>query len=201
MNEQNKEDIDYFINILLLGDISVGKTSFIYNFIYDKFTMNEISSAELDLKTSDRIIEHKNIRVQLWDTVGQEKYKSVATNLILRAQGIIIVYDITNKDSYKNIKIWLDLVKENCDKKVPILIVGNKTDLEAQRVIKKEDAKNFCKKKNYKYVETSCLNGNNIRKSVTKICKIIISRQNIRKNISFSLSASSISENNKKHCC
>ena len=147
MNEQNKEDIDYFINILLLGDISVGKTSFIYNFIYDKFTMNEISSAELDLKTSDIIIEHKNIRVQLWDTVGQEKYKSVATNLILRAQGIIIVYDITNKDSYKNIKIWLDLVKENCDKKVPILIVGNKTDLEAQRVIKKEDAKNFCKKK------------------------------------------------------
>ena len=117
MNEQNKEDIDYFINILLLGDISVGKTSFIYNFIYDKFTMNEISSAELDLKTSDIIIEHKNIRVQLWDTVGQEKYKSVATNLILRAQGIIIVYDITNKDSYKNIKIWLDLVKENCDKK------------------------------------------------------------------------------------
>ena len=102
MNEQNKEDIDYFINILLLGDISVGKTSFIYNFIYDKFTMNEISSAELDLKTSDIIIEHKNIRVQLWDTVGQEKYKSVATNLILRAQGIIIVYDITNKDSYKN---------------------------------------------------------------------------------------------------
>ena len=92
MNEQNKEDIDYFINILLLGDISVGKTSFIYNFIYDKFTMNEISSAELDLKTSDIIIEHKNIRVQLWDTVGQEKYKSVATNLILRAQGIIIVY-------------------------------------------------------------------------------------------------------------
>ena len=193
MNEQNKEDIDYFINILLLGDISVGKTSFIYNFIYDKFTMNEISSAELDLKTSDIIIEHKNIRVQLWDTVGQEKYKSVATNLILRAQGIIIVYDITNKDSYKNIKIWLDLVKENCDKKVPILIVGNK-------MIKIEETKNFLKK-NYKYFETSCLNGNNIRKSVTKICKIIISKQNIRKNISFSLSASSISENKKKHCC
>ena len=201
MKEQNKEEPDFFIQLLLLGDISVGKTSFIYHFLYNKFESNEMPTKELDLKTSDLVIENKNVRAQLWDTVGQEKYISITTNLILRVQGFIIVYDITNKDSYENVTKWINLVKEKCDKKVSILVVGNKTDLEEQRVIKKDEAKKWCKNNKYKFIETSCLNGSNIKKAVTRICKSIIHKQNFKKEISLSLSASNLSENKKKHCC
>ena len=199
---QSGEEPDYTIKILLLGDLSVGKTSFIYNFIYNEFKSEEISTSELELKQSDIIIEHKKIRVQLWDTAGQEKYKSIANNLILKSQGIIIMYDITNKESYKNIQTWINLVNEkNGNNKLPILIVGNKIDLEDKRIISKEEGKKFSKNKNYKFIETSCLNGHNIKKAITRICKFIITKQNFKKDISFSLSTSDINGNKKKHCC
>ena len=201
MNSQNVQEPEYSIKLLLLGDLSVGKSSLIYRFIYDKFNPNEISTSELDLKTSDLIIDKKNVRVQLWDTVGQEKYKSITKNLIKRVQGIIIVYDITNKDSFKNIKTWAHLIEEEYGNKLPIIIVGNKIDLEENRKIKIEDAKAFCKNHKYKYVETSCKTGHNIKKSIAKICKIIIDSQNIRNDISFSLSTSNASYIKKKHCC
>ena len=201
MNSQNVQEPEYSIKLLLLGDIAVGKSSLIYRFIYDKFNPNKINTSELDLKTSDLIIDKKNVRVQLWDTVGQEKYKSITKNLIKRVQGIIIVYDITNKDSFKNIKTWTNLIEEEYGNQLPIIIVGNKIDLEENRKIKIEDAKAFCKNHKYKYVETSCKTGHNIKKSVGKICKIIIDSQNIRNDISFSLSTSNASYVKKKHCC
>ena len=204
MNAQNKNDQpqpEYMIKLLLLGDLSVGKSSFIYRFIYDKFNPGEMQTSELELKTADIIVDKKNVRVQLWDTVGQEKYKSITKNLMSRVQGIILIFDLSNKETFKNIKSWINLIKEQCGHKMPILIVGNKIDLEEERFIKKEDAKAHFKKEKYKYVETSCLNGHNIKKAIIRICKIIIDSQNVRKDISFSLSNSNISDNKKKHCC
>ena len=205
MNEQNQKsppEPEYMIKLLVLGDIKVGKSSFIYRFIYDKFNPNQMQTSELELKTADIIVDKKNIRVQLWDTVGQEKYKSITKNILLRVQGIILMFDITNKETYKNIKMWTNLIKEECGHKMPILMVGNKIDLEEERFIKKEDAKAFFKKKKFKYVETSCKEGTNVKKAITRICKIIIESKNVSMDFSFSLNNSSISVNKKKrHCC
>ena len=181
--------------------MTVGKSSFIYRFIYDKFNPNEKRTSELELKTADIIVDKKNVRVQLWDTVGQEKYKSITKNLKLRVQGIILMLDITNKESYQNIKTWNNLIKEECGHKLPIIIVGNKTDLEEDRFIIKEDAKAHFKKQKLKYVETSCKEGKNIKKAIIRICKIIIDSQKERKDFSFSLSGSYCLDNKKKHCC
>ena len=203
MNEQEQigKEFEYFIQLLILGDLSVGKSSFIYRFIYDKFNPEEMQESKLDSKTSDIKIDKKNIRVQLWDTVGQEKYKAISRNLILKMQGIILLFDITNKDSYNNIKTWIDLIKEVGGKKLPILIVGNKIDLEEERLIKKEEAKAHFKKEKIKYVETSCKEGTNIKKAIARICKLIIETQNSSKDISFSLNSSTASYNKKRHCC
>ena len=89
------------IKLLILGDLSVGKSSFIYRFIDDKFDEN-MTTTDLDLKTADLIIEDKNIRVQLWDTAGQEKYRSISKNLISRVQGILILYDTL---SFSEVKV------------------------------------------------------------------------------------------------
>ena len=200
-NQKTKPEPEFLIKLLVLGDLTVGKSSFIYRFIYDKFNPNEKRTSELELKTADIIVDKKNVRVQLWDTVGQEKYKSITKNLILRVQGIILMFDITNKESYQNIKTWNNLIKEECGHKLPIIIVGNKTDLEEDRFIIKEDAKAHFKKQKLKYVETSCKEGKNIKKAIIRICKIIIDSQKERKDFSFSLSGSYCSDNKKKHCC
>ena len=203
MNEQNannENQPEYMIKLLVLGDLSVGKSSFIYRFIYDKFTPGEMKTSELELKTGDIIVNKKNIRVQLWDTVGQEKYKSITKNLILKMQGIILMFDLSNKETYKNLKTWINYINEECGNKMPILIVGNKIDLEEERFIKKEDAKSHFKKQKFKYVETSCKTGHNIKKAITGICKIIIDSKQVGQDISFSLSNSNISVK-KRHCC
>ena len=145
MNEPKEVEPEYFIKLLLLGDISVGKSSFIYRFIYDKFNPVEMPSSKLDLQSSDIIVSKNKIRVQLWDTVGQEKFRSITQSLISKMQGIVIMFDLTNKETYDNIKIWIELIREQ-SKKLPIIIIGNKCDLEEERIIQKEEAKGYYKK-------------------------------------------------------
>ena len=200
MNEPKEVEPEYFIKLLLLGDISVGKSSFIYRFIYDKFNPVEMPSSKLDLQSSDIIVSKNKIRVQLWDTVGQEKFRSITQSLISKMQGIVLMFDLTNKETYDNIKTWIELIREQ-SKKLPIIIIGNKCDLEEERIIQKEEAKGYYKKQKLKYVETSCKNGTNIKKAISKICKIIINSQEKTTNVSFSISSSNISTVKKRHCC
>ena len=186
------------IKLLILGDLSVGKSSFIYRFIDDKFD-ETITTTDLDLKTADLVIEDKNIRVQLWDTAGQEKYRSISKNLISRVQGILILYDITNESTFSNLNSWIKTIKDQ-GRKMPILIVGNKSDLEDKRFIKKEDAKNFCKNEKMKYMETSCKTGENVKNTIDTFCKQIMKTTNLKIEASFSLDSSALVIKNKK-CC
>ena len=190
---------DYSIKLLVLGDLSVGKTSFIYRFTEDKFDTEQIPTTGLDLKTADIILENKKIRVQIWDTAGQEKFNSITKNLILRVQGIILLFDLTNKESFDNLNSWIKIIREHCGNKMHILIVGNKNDLEDQ--INEEDIIKFCKSLKFKFKKTSCKNGENIKEAVDLICKNIITSSKGKNEISFSLESSSLMTKNKKKCC
>ena len=189
------------IKLLVLGDLSVGKSSFIYRFIEDKFNTDSIPTTGLDLKTADLLINNKKVRVQLWDTVGQEKYKSITQNLILRVQGIIILFDITNKDSFNNLNEWIKTVREQVGNNLAILLVGNKCDLEENRLVFKEEANIFAKNEKIKYIETSCKTGENIIKAIDYICEKIINSFTLKNDLSFSLDSSSLIVGKRKNCC
>ena len=193
--------IDFSIKLLVLGDLSVGKSSFIYRFIEDKFNTDSIPTTGLDLKTADLLINNKKVRVQLWDTVGQEKYKSITQNLILRVQGIIILFDITNKDSFNNLNEWIKTVREQVGNNLAILLVGNKCDLEENRLVFKEEANIFAKNEKIKYIETSCKTGENIIKAIDYICEKIINSFTLKNDLSFSLDSSSLIVAKRKNCC
>ncbi len=197
MESQDVEP-EYSVKLLVLGDLSVGKTSFIYRFIESKFGLDQIPSTGLDLKTADVIIDDKKVRVQLWDTVGQEKYKSITKNLIQRVQGIIILFDITNEESFNNLNSWIKIIKEHCGDKMPILIVGNKCDLEEERTVPREVIYDYIKREKRQYIETSCKTGKNIKKVIDNISKKIINSLTDKKNISFSLDSTTFK---KKKCC
>ena len=196
-----KSEPDFSLKLLVLGDLSVGKSSFIYRFIEDKFNSDQIPSNGLDLKTADIILENKKIRVQIWDTAGQEKYNSITKNLLLRVQGIIILFDLTKLETFNNLGHWTGIIDENCGNKIPILFVGNKSDLEETHIIKKEDIIKFINKKKAKYIRTSCKTGDNIKKAVDIICKEIIRTNTTKSDISFSLESSSLVADKKKKCC
>ena len=190
------------IKLLVLGDSSVGKSNFIGRFINEEFSPTHISSSGLDLKTKDIQLQNKVIRVQLWDTAGQEKYRSITKNLFLRVQGIIAVFDLTNEDSFTSIKNWINTIKEECGAHMPVILVGNKCDLVDERIISDEEANEYCKKEKLQYFEASTKNDINIRKSIEEICSKIIKSNFIRNDCSFSLDNSAIEKDRpKKTCC
>ena len=159
-----------------------------------------MTTSGIDLKTGYIDIKDKKIRVQLWDTAGQEKYRAITKNLFLKVQGVLIIYDITNENSFQNLKLWMNTIKEECDH-MEILLIGNKSDLEEQRKIKKDEVIAFANEEKLEYIETSSKTGENIHKAINIICGKILDNTNIGKDFSFTLDQSSFSKNNKKKCC
>ena len=194
-------DFDYTIKILVVGDSTVGKTNFIRMFIENKFNQNYMTTSGIDLKTSSIEIKNKKIRVQLWDTAGQEKYKAITKNLFLKVQAALIVYDITNEETFNNLKTWVRSIKEECGKQIQMLIIGNKNDLNEERVVDKNIAMEYAKEEKIDYLETSSKTGDNIQKAISLLCEKVLENTEFTNDLSFTLDASAISQKNKSKCC
>ena len=194
-------DFDYTIKILVVGDSTVGKTNFIRMFIENKFFQTYMTTSGIDLKTSNIEIKNKKIRVQLWDTAGQEKYRAITTNLFLKVQGVLLVYDLTNEESFNNLKSWVKLIKDECGKQMQMLIVGNKSDLDEQRVVDKNIANEYAKEEKLEYIETSSKTGDNVQKAITMLCEKVLDNTEITNDFSFTLDATRMSQKDKSKCC
>ena len=193
---------DLTLKLLVVGDSSVGKTNFVMRLINNEFSKNYMTTSGIDLKTTDIEIKNKKIHIQLWDTAGQEKYKAITKNLFLKVMGALIIYDITNEASYNNLKSWVKLIKEECGKHMQLIILGNKSDLDAQRKISKDEAINYAKEQKIDYIETSSKTGENVKKAVTMICESILENKEMNDSSSFVLDNSSyLMDKRKKKCC
>ena len=201
-NDPNSEIL--IIKILIVGDPGVGKSNFIYRYTKDKFSVNKLSTVGFESNIKEIEITEKKVIVQLWDSAGQEKYKSITKNLFTRVQGIIILYDITNKNSFINIQNWIKLIKETNDS-IPYVLAGNKCDLTNQRAVEEEEAIKFSKEKNINFMETSAKQDINIIDCVNNFVQKIVTSENFIRNISFALNDSSDIQrktlNKSEKCC
>ena len=192
------------IKILIVGDPGVGKSNFIYRYTKDKFSVNKLSTVGFESNIKEIEIAEKKVIVQLWDSAGQEKYKSITKNLFTRVQGIIILYDITNKKSFTNIQNWIKLIKETNDS-IPYVLAGNKCDLTNQRAVEEEEAIKFSQENNINFMETSAKQDINIIDCVNSFVQKIITSENFIRNISFALNDSSEIQrktlNKSEKCC
>eukprot|EP01027_Heterolobosea_sp_BB2_P016620 GEZU01023637.1.p1 GENE.GEZU01023637.1~~GEZU01023637.1.p1 ORF type:complete len:156 (+),score=25.33 GEZU01023637.1:209-676(+) len=116
----------------------------------------------VDFKTRSLKVDDKVVKIQIWDTAGQERFRSITSAYYKGAQGMFIVYDITNPKSYDNIKIWLEEIERHADDNVFKLIVGNKCDLEHRRAIEYQTAKEFADALSIPFEETSALTRHNV---------------------------------------
>ena len=196
------------VAILFIGDSRVGKSNMIYRLIENKYSEEILASVGFDIKTKVMKICNKNILVKIFDTAGQERFNSITTSLFQKVQGIVLVYDISNEDSFRNINNWILKIKDNF-LNVQYILVGNKCDLENERIISKKDGMNLAKKYNFKFFETSSKTGQNINEVIIELVTDIyknFTKFNYEKNIFLNdnydkISIQSNYQSSHKKCC
>ena len=157
---------DCVYKVLLLGDSTVGKTCFLLRYCDKTFQEAHLSTIGLDYRLKTMTLENgKNIKLQIWDTAGQDRFHAITKNYYKGANGIILIYDVTNLQSYENVKNWIAQIKEEANQNVLIYLAGNKIDVsEDLRVVKTEDGKKIAGEFKLPFYETSAKSGINVNK-------------------------------------
>ena len=155
---------DCVYKILLLGDSTVGKTCFLLRYCDKRFQEAHLSTIGLDYRLKSMTLKNgKNIKLQIWDTAGQDRFRAITKNYYKGANGIILIYDVTNLQSYENVKNWISQIKEEANPNVLIYLAGNKIDVnEEDKVVKTEEGKKIANELNLPFYETSAKNGVNV---------------------------------------
>ena len=174
-NNSSKKLVE--LKLLTLGDTSVGKSSFIIKFIDNRFSINYIATLGFDFKQKKITINDETIRLKIFDTAGQERFKSISLNIIKKANGVLLLYDIGNRDSFESVSNWIKSIKEIGQEKVCIILIGNKCDLsEEKRKVSKEEGIDKANEYNIPFFETSCKEGININEAFMKLSEEILKK-------------------------
>ncbi|OMJ74755.1 hypothetical protein SteCoe_26267 [Stentor coeruleus] len=155
--------------LVFLGDIYVGKTSIINRFMYESFDTNYQATIGIDFLSKTLYLDDRTVRLQLWDTAGQERFRSLIPNYIRDSSVAVIVFDITNKQTFINCDKWIEDVKNERGDDVIIVLVGNKIDRADERTVTQEDGQNKAKSIDGIYVETSAKTGDNVKQLFKQI--------------------------------
>jgi len=208
----NGKEADIILKLLLLGDTSVGKTSILSNYNENKFDQNAIGTIGVEYVYKTISYKNMKIKLQIWDTSGEERFRKITKNFYRNADGLLLVFDLTRDSTFSNIKNWISDVKEY-NTELKILLLGNKLDLIEEREISTEAASNFATKNNLEYLEISAKDGTNIQKSFETLIDLIfkgklekeILAEFSHKDTSFTIDSKSEiinkNGNKKKSCC
>ena len=164
------------INIIELGNTTVGKTAYLIRNTENKFRPS-LSTVGIDTRKKRIELENgKKVNVKFYDTSGQERYHSLSANFIKNADGIVLMYDITNRESFDTISRWWNNILEHKEKDFPVILVGNKCDLKDERKVQKEEGEKIAKEYNVKFYEASNKDGINVEESFRELINIILGR-------------------------
>ena len=159
----SNEDSDIIFKILMLGDSEVGKSCFLMRYSDNVFVENYITTIGLDYKLKTiKLDSGKVIKVQLWDTAGQDKYRTIAKNYFKGSHGILLLYDVTKQSSFQNIRDWIQDIREEVSQKAIIFLIGNKIDLVDKRKISKEKGIELAEEYKLPFFEASAKSGENV---------------------------------------
>jgi len=182
----NGDDYDHLLKVVLVGDSGVGKSCLLKRFATSEWDPTYISTIGVDFEILTLNLVDKTVRLQIWDTAGQERFHNITTSYYRGANAIMIVYDVTNGDSFKNVRKWLEAVTTYASADVSILLVGNKCDLTDARQISWHDSSQYAESLHIPHIETSAKTGveveNAFRTLAENAVKILIEKQNKSKN-------------------
>jgi len=186
---RNNFEYDYLFKIVLIGDAGVGKSTMLRKYTDDTYCEGYISTIGVDFKIKTINIDDKIVKLQIWDTAGQERFRTITSSYYRGAHGIIIAFDITDRESFDNIILWINEIdRYSNDQNILRIIVGCKADLSSQRVVTYTSAKEFAESHGILYMEISSKNTINITETFNLMATNIIS------SISLSLTKQPLTE-------
>ena len=152
---------DFLFKLLIIGESGVGKTCILLRFTDDSFTANHLTTIGIDFKIKIIELEGKVIKLQIWDTAGQERFRTITKTYYKGAHGIILTYDVTDQNSFKNIRNWIKQIEANAQTNVKKVLVGNKCD-KPDRVVTEEEGKKLADDFGMNFFETSAKTNQNV---------------------------------------
>nr|KAF6481699.1 RAB3A, member RAS oncogene family [Molossus molossus] len=171
--ESSDQNFDYMFKILIIGNSSVGKTSFLFRYADDSFTPAFVSTVGIDFKVKTIYRNDKRIKLQIWDTAGQERYRTITTAYYRGAMGFILMYDITNEESFNAVQDWSTQIKTYSWDNAQVLLVGNKCDMEDERVVSSERGRQLADHLGFEFFEASAKDNINVKQTFERLVDVI----------------------------
>ena len=166
------------LKIVVVGASAVGKSSIVQRLVQGTFTEDGSTTCGADFYTYQCPIENDTVKLQIWDTAGQERFRSISKSYFRNAVGAILVYDITNMNSFEQLTDWLNDLQNLCLPNAYIILVGNKADLEQQRQVGAQQVKEFADRHKLETIETSALNGKGVMEAFTRLAMEVVAKVN-----------------------
>lgn len=175
----SKSDFDFLFKLLLIGDSGVGKSCLLLRFADDTWSDTYISTIGVDFKIRTITLDGKVIKLQIWDTAGQERFRTITSSYYRGSHGIIVVYDVTDKTTFDNVRQWLQEIDRYAKADVSRYLVGNKADMAEQRTVSYEAGASCAKSLDIPFLETSAKNCDNVVQLFTDMAHQILVNQKV----------------------
>jgi Ras-related protein Rab-2A len=169
-------DYNYLFKLIVIGDTGVGKSCVVLQFIENKTRTTHDVTIGVEFGVRILEVKEKKIKLQIWDTAGQENFRSITRSYYRGAIGALLVYDITRRESFTHVKSWLQEVKSNGNPHMQILLVGNKNDLESERVVSYEEGESTAKENGLGFIEINTRNYSKVEATFKMITETILSK-------------------------
>ena len=206
-----EQEYDYLFKLLLIGNSSVGKSSLLFRFCENVWDDSFVPTIGVDFKLKTLEVNGKKVKLQIWDTAGQERFKNITSSYYRGGNGVLVVYDITDRESFENLTSWLIEIEKNANKNVYKLLIGNKCDLEDKRKISVQEGKEFAESNGMKFIETSAKDNTKVQEAfellTTEIIKANLNKEkgpsekDTSKQLHLSQNTQDISGNKKSGGC
>ncbi|GMI47844.1 hypothetical protein TrCOL_g12346 [Triparma columacea] len=176
MSRSTDNPYDMQIKLLMIGDSGVGKTCLLLRYANDSFSPTFITTIGIDFKIKNVEIDQKKIKLQIWDTAGQERFRTITTSYFRGAQGILLVYDVTDRRSFDSIRNWISQIQQHADVSVNKILVGNKCDITEEKVVSTAEGQKLADEYGIDFWEASAKNDINVEQSFISIARAVKDR-------------------------
>ncbi|PAA64349.1 hypothetical protein BOX15_Mlig011637g1 [Macrostomum lignano] len=167
------KNYDYLFKIVMIGDSAVGKTSVLTRFANNNFSQSFIATIGIDFTMRTIELNGKKVKLQVWDTAGQERFRTITTAYYRGAMGIVLVYDVTDAESFDNIRTWISNIDQHASSDVEKLLLANKCDLVDERAVSVERGEKFAADNQMRFYECSAKTGQGVQEAFTQIARDI----------------------------
>ncbi|CAM9406775.1 unnamed protein product [Lampetra fluviatilis] len=175
---------DRVYKLVLAGDAAVGKSSFLLRLCRNEFRKDTIATLGVDFQMKTLIVDGEHMALQLWDTAGQERFRSIAKSYFRRADGVLLLYDVTCEKTFLNVRDWIDIIEDSAPKSIPVMLVGNKSDMrnvspgDDQKYVAHTFGEKLAMNYNALFCETSAKDGSNVVETVLHLAREVKKRAN-----------------------